>query len=438
MSPSRLTLDDAGFPLLDGQPMPLAPKERGVLALLLRRQPAAVDKNDFAAAAWSGRPMSDESLARAVSGLRRAIAPLGLGIESVYGLGYRLAARPDAPAHARITPAAHASSATVDAYLHARQLVAQRTPTAVRRAIELLRELIAREPGYIAARVALVDALTAAVGWGQVATAGALDEGLAQLAHSRRLDPATPGLDSARGALLDVAWRFEEARGAHDAALARHAGDPDAHLALGRHFLYTGAADLAVDCIREAMRLSPHAPLVKMTLSRALVQAGRGAEGLAVAEAAAAEHPGQLLLFAFALAMRAMVDPTPEIEAPARRLAEGAETPPFVWTVLSFVLARLGRREDALDIIEAVLICSQTTAGEATLYAAPLAALGEFDRAAALLQRACDERCGMLAMVLRDPAHAGWLGAHPIGRELMRDVFGVRRELQARGTVPEA
>jgi hypothetical protein len=30
----------------------------------------------------------------------------------------------------------------------------------------------------------------------------------------------------------------------------------------------------------------------------------------------------------------------------------------------------------------------------------------------------------MLAMVLRDPAHAGWLPTHPVGRALLSGVFG--------------
>jgi hypothetical protein len=30
----------------------------------------------------------------------------------------------------------------------------------------------------------------------------------------------------------------------------------------------------------------------------------------------------------------------------------------------------------------------------------------------------------MLAMVLRDPAHAGWLPQHPVGRALLAAVFG--------------
>jgi DNA-binding winged helix-turn-helix (wHTH) protein len=421
--PEPLTLDDAGFPTANGRPLDLAPKERAVLALLLRRRPAVVSKHDFAEVAWAGQGMSDESLARSISRLRRALAPLGLAIESVYGTGYRLDGG-GVPAHPRLAGAAHASPSTVDAYLHARQLAQTRSPAALARAIELLRALLAREPGYTPAGVALAEALAAAVGWGQVPTDSAVDEGLSVLDAAERMDPATQGLAAARGSLLDMAWRFEEAAHAHERASRQDASDPDALLLHARHLLMTGDADAAVAQLRRAVALSPHAPLLRMTLSRALVQAGRGADAVAEAQAALAEHPGQLLLVAFSLAMQAQVAPVPAIEAPAWRLRDGADTPPFVWTVLSFVLARLGRREAALDIIDATLICSRTTTGEATLYAAPLAALGEIDRAAALLQRALDERCGMLAMVLRDPAHAGWLPQHPVGRALLAAVFG--------------
>jgi len=424
MPPAVLTLDDAGFPIADGRPLDLAPKERAVLALLLQRRPAVVSKEEFASAVWAGLAMSDESLARSISRLRRTLTGFGLTIESVYGTGYRLDGEAPAPAPSRLVGATHAQPATVDAYLHARQLAAQRTPAAVGRAIELLRALIEREPGYTPARVALAESLAAAIGWGQLPTDPSVEEGLRVLDEGKRLDAATPGLAGARGALLDMAWRFDEAAVAHADALRDGANDPDTLLVFARHLLLTGQPAGAVEQLRAALRLSPHTPLLRMTLSRALVQAGRGADALAEARASVTEHPGQLLLVAFELAIRAMVAPSPDIEGAAWRLSEGPDTPPFVWTVLSFVLAQIGRREAALDIIDATLICSRTTTGEATLYAAPLAAIGEVDRAAALLQRAYDERCGMLAMVLRDPAHAGWLPTHPVGRELLRSVFG--------------
>src|SRR6185436_5072145 len=172
MPADALTLDAAGFPAARGRPLDLAPKERAVLALLLQRRPSVVSKNEFADAAWGDRGMSDESLARCISRLRRVVSGYGLAIESVYGTGYRLDAdgAMPAPAHTRLAGAAAATQATVDAYLHARQLAQQRTPVAVGRAIELLRDLIAREPSYTPARVALAESLAAAVGWGQLPT----------------------------------------------------------------------------------------------------------------------------------------------------------------------------------------------------------------------------------------------------------------------------
>lgn len=431
MTADALSLDEHGFPLLDGQPLKLPPKERAVLALLLRRQPAVVSKDDFAQAVWRGTPMSDESLARSISRVRRALVGPGWQLESVYGIGYRLhppaggAGLPVTEGGAtRWTALAQAAPGVLDTYLHARQLVQQRTPEAMDRAIALLRALLREHPDYTPAAVALAEALTAAVGWGQLDTPAVVQDGLSVLDAAAARDARTPGLAAARGALLDMAWRFGEAAQAHARALRSGANDPDTLMLHARHLLYTGQAEAAVARLRHALTLAPHHLMLRMHLSRALVQAGQGDAGLAEADAALADHPGQLVIVAFALAIRAMVAPEPALAAPAWRLTEGRDTPPFVWTVLSFVLARLQQREPALDVIDASLLCSRTTPGEATLYAAPLACLGEFDRAAALLRRALDERCGMLAMVLRDPVHAGWLPRHPEGRRLLAAVFG--------------
>lgn len=426
MHHTALTLDLAGFAHLDGQPLRLSPKARAVLALLLRRQPAVVVKDDFASAAWQGGQMSDESLARSISQLRHTLAPHGWLIEAVYGIGYRLSLAPPASAvPALASPQlAPVPASVVDAYLHARQLATQRTPEALERAITLLRGLLQRWPQYTPAAVGLADALGAAIGWGLSDTDAAVAEGLQALDAAEQRDPSTPGLDATRGSLLDMTWQFEAAGRAHERALRIGAKDPDTLLLHARHLLYTDQPAAAVLQLRRALEQAPHAQLLRMALTRALVQAGCGDQALAEAQATVKDHPGHLLIGAFALAIRAMVAPDPSLLAPTLRLIEGRDTPPFVWTVSSFVLARLDQREHALDIIDTALLCSRTSAGEATLYAAPLAALGEVERAAALLQTACEQRCGMLAMVLRDPAHAHWLPRHAQGQALMRQVFG--------------
>jgi tetratricopeptide (TPR) repeat protein len=400
----------------------LAPKERSALALLVRRAPGVVGKDEFAAAVWQNGDMSDESLARCMSRLRRALVPAGHGIEAVYGTGYRLV-HVDAPLDA--TPRADDVSPTAwQTYAHARQLTQQRTPVAIARAIALLRELATQAPLWTAVSVALADSLAAAIGWGQLPTKAAVDEGLAVLDAAERNDPATPGLDAVRGALLDAAWRFDEAGRVFQRGLERSAPDAETLALHGRHLLLVDRPLAAADRLRAALALAPHDALVSSLLARALAQAGRGAAAISQAEQTVADHPGLLFPVAFALAMRAQVAPHADLEAPAWRLAQGTDTPPFVWTVLAFVLARLGRRDAALDIIDATLLCSRTTTGEACLHAAPLAALEEFERAAHLLQRAHDEGCGMLAMVLRDPANATLVGPGGAARHLLARVFG--------------
>ncbi len=410
-----LTLDQRGFPLVDGQPLKLPPKERAVLGLLLRRRGQVVSKDDFAAAGWQGQAMSDESLARCISQVRRALRPLGLQVEVLYGLGYRL------QDEAQVAPMADPSPAGRMELLHLRQLLQQRTPAAVGLVMERARRLVAAEPAYGAARVVLADALAVAVNWGQLPTAEAVQEGLEALAE---VSPDEPGVDAARGALLDMAWRFDAAAECFQRVQAMDGDNAEALLACSRHLLFTNQAGRAVQLLRRVRELAPHALHVRMNLARALVQSGQGEAAVEELRLAGEDHPGQLVLLAFTLAMQAMVAPRDELAAAATRLTDGLDTPPFVWTVASFVYARLGRREAALDIIDTALLCSATTAGEASLHAASLAALGEYDRAATLLERAAAERAGMLALVLRDPAHADWLPHHARGRALLRTVFG--------------
>ena len=153
-----LTLDDAGLLWVDGRPLALPPKERAVLRLLLQRAPGVARKQEFAAQAWRGADMSDESLARSISQVRRVVAARGLKIEAVYGVGYRLL-DPHAPA-----PPPDTRARKQDDYNHARQLLQQRTPAAMQLAIGLLRGIVRDDPRDAAARIALAEALAIAVG----------------------------------------------------------------------------------------------------------------------------------------------------------------------------------------------------------------------------------------------------------------------------------
>ncbi|MCX2863562.1 winged helix-turn-helix domain-containing protein [Paucibacter sp. PLA-PC-4] len=417
---TEISLDRDGMPWVNGRLLKVSRQERLVLVMLVERQPGVVSKDDFSARVWANQAMSDEGLAMCISRLRRALRPHGWDIAAEYGVGYRLRRDGRSSAENGSTDDSHPG------YEHARKLLEQRSPAAVGVALRLLREVVTKDQAHGAARIALADALAIAIGWGQTSTPDAVSEGLAALGQIE-----DPGLfsaaEAARGALLDLAWRFDDAAVCFERSLHAEHSDTRSLLAYSRHQLYMNQAVSAVETLRRIRRLSPHALAPRMVLSRALVLCDRGDEAVAEIASASQDHPGDLAVTAFELAIQAVVNPRPELRSTAIRMTEGAHTPTFVWSVSSFVLARLQERETALDIIDSVLLCSRTTTGEAALYAAPLAELGYRDRAAALLEAAFNERCGMLAMILRDPGNTFWLSHDRRGSALLAGVFGPRR-----------
>jgi DNA-binding response OmpR family regulator len=80
---------------LGGEPVDLTRTEFGVLNLLLRNRGRAFSRAYLHDAVW-GEPSveGDRSVDNAILRLRRKLGPLGEAIETVWGVGYRLRARP--------------------------------------------------------------------------------------------------------------------------------------------------------------------------------------------------------------------------------------------------------------------------------------------------------------------------------------------------------
>lgn len=193
-----------GFVYLHGSPLALPPKEQAALHLLISEWPKVVSKERFAQQVWPGQDMSDESLARCMAQLRKPLSRCTrLRIQSVYQRGYRLvvpqeAALPALPTlvpgavHARLLHDALAQPAHVAVLTHARQLVQQRTPASLQHAEQLLTELIAQAPGYLAAPLALAECLACQISSGLALDCTPALRGLALLDQVRQAAPDTP------------------------------------------------------------------------------------------------------------------------------------------------------------------------------------------------------------------------------------------------------
>src|SRR5207248_7223354 len=91
-----LALDPAArLARLDGAPLDLTRTEFGLLHLLLRNRGRAFSRAYLHDAVW-GEPAveGDRSVDNAILRLRKKLGPLGEAIETVWGVGYRLAAGP--------------------------------------------------------------------------------------------------------------------------------------------------------------------------------------------------------------------------------------------------------------------------------------------------------------------------------------------------------
>ncbi len=85
-------------PVLDGDDVlhvgsrrvPLPPIEAALLGLLIHRAPAVVPRDELAAAGWPGGPGDRGLLDSRMKLLRRRVAPLGVEIDTVRGVGYLL------------------------------------------------------------------------------------------------------------------------------------------------------------------------------------------------------------------------------------------------------------------------------------------------------------------------------------------------------------
>jgi transcriptional regulator HilA, main transcriptional regulator of SPI1 len=419
-----LGLDAQGFPLWQGALLDLPPKERAVLALLIRRAPELVSKQAFADEAWQGRPMSDESLARCISRVRRALP--GVPIESVYGAGYRLqgglGTGPQA-GHARLLATAQAAPQAVETHLHARALAQRRTPAAMQRSLALLRALVQAHPRYASARVTLAETLAGAASWGLLTGTAFVDEGLAQLDEAQRIDPLTPGLLTHRAWLLDLAWRFDEAEHHHREALAAAPHDADALFLHGWHRLALGDTAGAAERFRQAIALQPHAPLLRAMLARALAHAGQPEAAIRELQATFSDHPDNAIAAIFRVGLLAISKPEPALAEQAWQLAEQRDAPPYALSILSYVLARCGRTDEARALIDACLACSASSPGSAAMHAAACAALGDTERGVQLIVHAYNTHCAVLPMLLRDPGTAA-LRTHPQISALHLAVFG--------------
>ncbi|MQR02461.1 winged helix-turn-helix domain-containing protein [Glaciimonas soli] len=407
------TIDRDGFVSYKDSLLFLPPKERGAFRLLLNAWPKVVSKEDFSKNVWAGR-MSDESLARCITQLRRTLSNLGVvAIDAFYGQGYRLAILADKVRRLSAVPAmvhspqksdvAKPHAALVEACIHARQLLERRSPDAFSQAEAILKNVISKAPNYMMAKLLFAQYIAERAFFDGNIQRSQIDDALGELRSVQDAEPYLQGLQSVTGYLLDCKWHFDEARVAHEQALQMSPDDDVAYYRYGYHLIYTNAGSEAVNAFRFAAQLNPFSANIATMLVRACACANMDpAEVLAQARSAYAAHPNSPWTYVILLFTLAWVDPQPELAHAARHFVEKNR---YAHTLTSrgvaYILARCGDHAGALEVIEK----HSSIHG---IHLAALTAMGMLDEAMIKVKAAAETGFGGLPYSLNAPECAAF------------------------------
>lgn len=395
---------------LDGRAVPLALKPLAVLNTLVDRAGAVVAKDEIAEGAWGPRPVSDESVSRTVFLVRQALGDNDSDrpryVETVHGRGYRFISavridersRPAARMDAR--PDDPREREARDLCLAARTHLA-RGLTRIREALALLERAVATCPAYAPALAGLGECHFYTASGGVLPPRVAAERARVFLEDAVQLAPddgrARACLGILHGAFLhDLATAEAE----FERALACDPADPIVHWGRGMHRLSLARFDEACECLDAAVQLEPANATVQLHRNIALHCAGDDEGAYTRLRDLARFEPANDAVAMTQALLAAVTGRVDEAVAIAERLIAAPDAHPQLRPIAGFALARAGRRERALEQLDA--LDREVAGGRFVMptFVAMLALeLGDRRRALDMLNEAVDAPCPWASFV---------------------------------------
>ncbi len=302
-----------------------------------------------------------------------------------------------------VTPATE----NLDAYhlcLKGRYLLAQRG-LGLKKALQCFDQALALDPGYALANAGLAEACTVLAQYGLVPP-GSL-RAKAHAAACRALDLA-PKLAEAHAAAGTVSfvmdWDWPTAAQELRRAIALNPRYVIARLWLSYYLVFV--EDQFEDGIahgRRAVELDPLAPLPSMQLGMSLMGAGRLEEAIAPLERAAELAP---TMFLPPIHLGLLYNELGRKEEAIRSVEAAVVTSgrhPWTLSALGVCYGSVGKVADVEAIRDELTARARREYVQYTMLAILSAALGRLDEAFDLLERACDDRDGILVYSRRYP-----------------------------------
>ena len=281
----------------------------------------------------------------------------------------------------------------------------QRTPEGLQKSVEYFEQAIAKDPSYALAYAGLAECHVARAGHTLMAPRTALEEADRAALRALELDPtigeahAVLAIDRA---LLDWDWAGCERE--FRMAIRLNPAHATTHQWFAEFLTGMGRTEDSLAEIEQALALDPLSLPIKATYGRLLYQARRFDESIAVCHKVLEVEPRFMFPrcdLALSLAKLGRID---EAIAEVTSFVEASRRPPMGVAVLGYVLAVGGRTSEAREILDELRERTSREYVSPYMLAVVDAALGEIDRAFALLEDAHKTRAVHMRFLKSDPS----------------------------------
>ncbi len=349
-------------------------------------------------------------------------------VENVLQLQSTLALEIAARINAAVTPqesARIATAKTVDPeaygyYLQGRQFWNLRTPADLRQAKTLFERAIAVEPDFALAHVGLADAIIILAQSEWVPGNPSIEDAKRAVQRALDLDPQSGEAYAALAAIANTFdWNWSEAERAFEKSLELSPGYATGHQWFGVMRHAQGRTEEAITHFRKARELDPASPIIGIWLAQALARSGAADESLRV---------GLPLLETYGTNWR-VVGGMVDVYARLGRYEDALQlmervtdaSAGYEATMKAQVLARMNRPDEARAVLDEALKSDSGDALRPLRVATVYAALGEIDEAFVWLERAFEGRDFFLIQIKNsEPLDA--LRADPRYKDLLRRI----------------
>jgi TolB-like protein/Tfp pilus assembly protein PilF len=284
-----------------------------------------------------------------------------------------------------------------DFYLKGLYIGAKRTPEALAEAIDCFRAAIAKDPRYAIAHAALAQCLGVSAFLGYQAASEASPKAASSARRAVEIEPA---LAEGHAVLASVAafyaWQWDDAERGFQRAIALSPSYALAYMWYSQMLAAVGRTDEALDRVEAALALDPLSLNVRVSVGLRVSEAHQVERGVAQllgvldldpAFSLAHFHIGRIYV-----ALGRYVEALEHL----RRVASGS---PLASGLIGFALARLGRREEAQQVLAGLRSLAATQQLGAEPVAFVLQGMGEIDTALEWYRRAIDAHEGVVAML---------------------------------------